>query len=115
LQTCPHAAETTHEAQTRAGFVPAPGTDWTHPIVAVPIIGSTRVLGIIGMQDPEREHAFGSHVVRLLQTVAASMGLALENARLFDEMQATLERQTAMSEVLQVISSSMEDAQPVFD
>ena len=115
LRTRQPAVANTHEEQTRAGFAPAPGTDWAHSIVAVPIIGSDRVLGIIGMQDHEREHAFGSHVVRLLQTVAASMGLALENARLFDEMQATLERQTAMSEVLQVISSSMEDAQPVFD
>ncbi|MDM0065142.1 response regulator [Variovorax sp. J31P207] len=115
LRTRQPAVANTREEQTRAGFAPAPGTDWAHSIVAVPIIGSDRVLGILGMQNHEREHAFGSHDIRLLETVAASMGLALENARLFDEMQATLARQTATAEVLRVISDSPTDVQPVLD
>ena len=112
----------TREEQTRVGTSPAPGTDWAHSIAAVPIIGSDRVLGGIVLQNHEREYAFGSHEVRVLETVAASMGVALENARLFDETQRharelkeALEQQMATAEVLQVISSSMEDAQPVFD
>ena len=45
---------------------------------------------IIVLEDYQREDAFGEAEVRLLTTVAASMGVALENARLFDETQRLL-------------------------
>jgi signal transduction histidine kinase/DNA-binding response OmpR family regulator len=119
----------TREEQTRIGIHPAPGTDWAHSIVAVPIIGSDRALGVIALQNHEREHAFGAHEVRLLENVAASMGLALENARLFNEAQEalhkveertaelteSLEYQTAVSDVLRAINESPTDVMPVFE
>ncbi|MGJ7509681.1 GAF domain-containing protein [Variovorax sp. GT1P44] len=105
----------TREEQTQVGLHPAPGTDWAHSIAAVPIIGRDRVLGAIGLQNHEREYAFEADEVRLLETVAASMGVALENARLFDETQETLAHQTATAEVLHVIGSSVADPGPVFD
>ena len=55
--------------------------------VAVPIFAGERLLGIIALENHERDNAFGEAEVRLLSTVAASMGVALENARLFDETQ----------------------------
>ena len=112
----------TREEQTRLGLKPYPGTDWAHSIVAVPIMGSERALGVIGLQNHEREYAFGAHEIRLLETVATGMGLALENAQLFDETQRharetreALSHQTAAAEVLQVIGSSVADTGPVFD
>ena len=46
-----------------------------------------RVLGGLAIEDHEREHAYGDSDVRLLSTIAASMGVALENVRLFNETQ----------------------------
>ena len=92
-----------------------PGTDSSKSWMAAPIVGSSRVLGRIQIEDYVREHAFGPAQVRLLTTVAASMGVALENVRLFNETKEALEQQTASAEVLRVISRSMADTAPVFN
>ncbi|HEV8255466.1 MAG TPA: GAF domain-containing protein, partial [Casimicrobiaceae bacterium] len=75
-------------ADARAqGITTLPGTQESHSSVFVPILTSDRALGMIAMENYERENAYGEAEVRLLSTVAASMGVALENARLFDETQ----------------------------
>ncbi|MEO8674913.1 MAG: GAF domain-containing protein [Casimicrobiaceae bacterium] len=66
------------------------GTDQAVSTVSVPILGRDRVLGTVAIDDYERENAFGVAEVRLLSTVASSMGVALESARLFDETQLLL-------------------------
>ena len=67
-----------------------PNTEAAKSSVNVPIIGSDRVIGLIIVQEHEREYAFSDAQVRLLQTVAASISVSLENARLFDETQRLL-------------------------
>ncbi|UCG96467.1 MAG: GAF domain-containing protein [Burkholderiales bacterium] len=91
------------------------GTDRALSVVCAPVIVGDRVLGSINLENHERENAFGETEVRLLTTIAASMGSALENARLFNETHELLERQTATAEVLGAISSSVVDTAPVFD
>jgi GAF domain-containing protein/CheY-like chemotaxis protein/tetratricopeptide (TPR) repeat protein len=87
------------------GIGTIPGTDKSKSGVFVPIIGSDRVLGSIIMENYERENAFGDAEVRLLGTVAASMGVALENARLFGETQRLLKVTEQRSSELAVINS----------
>jgi len=82
-----------------------PGTDASQSSVLVPIVGSDRVLGTITIENYRREHAFGEAEVRLLRTVAASMGVALENARLFDETQRLLKETEQRNAELAVINS----------
>ena len=88
-----------------AGIAVVPGTDMALAIVKVPIIGSDRVLGVLDMESHERENAFGESELRLLTTVAASMGVALENARLFDETQRLLKETGQRAAEMAVINS----------
>ena len=76
--------------------------------VRVPILASDRVLGAVAIEDHERENAFSDSDVRLLTTVAASMGVALENARLFDETQRLLKETEQRAAELAVINSIQE-------
>ena len=91
--------------QVAAGVGAVEGTDQSKSCVAVPIVGSDRVLGLLSLEDYEREHAYGESELRLLQTVAASMGIALENARLFDETQRLLKETEQRNAELAVINT----------
>ena len=57
--------------------------------LGVPILAGERVLGAIGLERMDRD-AFDDADERLLSTLASSMGVALENARLFDETKRLL-------------------------
>src|SRR5205807_3511524 len=63
---------------------------------------------LIKLYDAERGHAFGDSDVRLLQTVANSMSVALENARLFDETQRLLKETEQRAAELAVINRIQE-------
>ena len=82
-----------------------PGTDQCKSSIAVPVISSDRVLGNIIIENFERENAFGESEVRLLTTIAASLGTALENARLFDETQRLFKAEQQRAAELQIINS----------
>ena len=81
--------------------------------VPIPVGGTS--LGVISVQSTQREGMYGADDQRLLSTLAANVGVALQNARLFNETQEALSHQTASADILRVISSSPTDVQPVFD
>ena len=87
------------------GVSAIPGTDQSKSMIAVPIISSDRVLGMIGIENYERENAYGDSELRLLGTIAASLGTALQNARLFDETQRLFKAEQQRAAELAVINS----------
>jgi GAF domain-containing protein len=79
--------------RTPEGLVPSLAT------LTVPIFASDTLLGAITLDSHDPARKFSGDEQRLLQTVAAAMGVALENARLFNETREALERQTATAEI----------------
>ena len=78
-----------------------------------PMLWEDRGIGAIGIA--RATGAYSAKELALLQTFADQAVIAIQNARLFNETKEALEQQTATGEVLQVISSSVADAAPVFD
>jgi len=82
--------------------------------LAVPLIRDGKPIGVVGVGRAE-PGPFSDKQIALLQTFADQAVIALENVRLFNETKEALERQTATSEVLAVISGAQTDASPVFE
>ncbi len=73
--------------QLARGLSVRPGTDRARSLLVVPMLAGDRVLGSVHIENHERDHAFGPADARLVATVASSMGVALQSARLFREAQ----------------------------
>ena len=94
------------------------GTTHTRPnagtVLAVPLLRDDELLGVITVWRYEKK-LFSEKQLAMVNTFAAQAVIAIENVRLFNETKEALERQTATSDILRVISSSTTDTQPVFD
>ncbi|HEY6132700.1 MAG TPA: GAF domain-containing protein [Rubrivivax sp.] len=99
------------EAVARLGGKPgsgAPGGRDTKSHLIVPMLVGEQVIGMIDLHNLEREHAFDAATVRLLETIAASTAIALENARLFNETQRRGREAAALSDVGRELSSTLD-------
>ncbi len=77
-------------------------------LVMVPMTAGNEVKGVISLQNLDQENAFSDSDVNLLTTLANSMTVALENARLFDETNRLLKETEQRTAELAVINSVQE-------
>jgi len=86
--------------------------DGTRAVLAVPLTREGGAYGSIFVfrQEPG---LFAPPQVTLIETFARQAAIAIDNVRLFNETKEALEQQTAISEVLRVISSSPGDVKPM--
>jgi GAF domain-containing protein len=96
------------EGANRYGLKIIEGTQAPRSLIFVPFGIGTQVNGYFSLQNMEREHAFSESDVRLLQTLAGSMGIALENARLFKAEQQRAAELAAISMVSQALVAETE-------
>ncbi len=91
-----------------------PGTDWPKSMVYVPLNVGDSVRGYVSLQNIDKEHAFSDTDIRLLSTLANSMSVALENARLFNETEQRNAELAVINSVQQGLVAEM-DMQGIYD
>jgi PAS domain S-box-containing protein len=83
-------------------------------VLYVPLIAGGKATGVISLQNIDREHAFSQPEQRLLETLARSLSVALENARLVHETRQRNAELALINSVQGAIAGEL-DPQAIYD
>ncbi|MFL5806720.1 MAG: GAF domain-containing protein [Roseiflexaceae bacterium] len=88
-----------------------PIDEWSKSWLGVPMIAADHVIGVIGIQDYERDNAYSQDDMRLLATIASWSAIAIDNARLLSETRQSVQELTALHEVSVVMAGTLDTAE----
>jgi K+-sensing histidine kinase KdpD/CheY-like chemotaxis protein len=97
--------ETEEKARNEYGITAIGETIMPKSLMFVPLLSGSNIKGYVSIQNVDRENAFNESDVRLLETLANSMTVALESARLFDETNRLLKETEQRTAELAVINN----------
>ncbi len=107
-------AENIDETATRFGSEVVEGSEPPKSVLFVPLIVAGKATGVISLQNVDREHAFGESDQLLLETLAGSLSVALENARLVHETRQRNAELAVINSVQEAIAGEL-DSQAIYD
>ena len=111
-----HIADCTEDPSYKQGdddFVAFVDLCGVRTLLGTPLLKKGELIGMVGLYR-QQVRLFTDQQVEVVRNFAAQAVIAIENARMLNELRESLQQQTATSEVLQVISSSPGDLEPVF-
>jgi PAS domain S-box-containing protein len=91
-----------------------PGTEDTKSLLFVPLVTGGKGTGVIALENIDREHAFSESDQQLLETLAGSLSVALENARLVHETRQRNAELALINGVQDAIAGELEP-QAIYD
>jgi len=83
-------------------------------LLFVPLVTGGKATGVISLQNVDREHAFGASDQQLLETLAGSLSVALENVRLVHETRQRNAELALINSVQEAIAGEL-DPQAIYD
>lgn len=83
--------------------------------LGVPIFASGRAVGVISVQNTGREDAFTPNDEKLLSTISSSLGIALRNAQLFDEIRHHEQEARDAAERLRLVFENAFDGIDIYE
>ncbi len=107
-------AESTPEVAERYGNPWVISGEPTKSALFVPLIAGGRPTGVVSLQNVDRTHAFTDADQRLLTTLAGSLSVALENARLVHETRQRNAELALINSVQEAIAGEL-DQQAIYD
>ncbi len=107
-------AENIDEAAARFGSEVVEGSEPPKSVLFVPLIVAGKATGVISLQNVDREHAFAESDQQLLETLAGSLSVALENARLVHETRQRNAELAVINSVQEAIAGEL-DAHAIYD